>query len=492
MPEQEALDHEMGLLGHDLTVLEGAGLGLVRIADRVMRGRPPGAATSSHLRPVGNPAPPIPRRPESFTATRISSVVSSPASRRRSDAIALLAQPRRGRSARSGRAASRGAAAAARRSAAASTSSLGLSERRRLLVDRRPPERRHSAPGTTPRAARHPRPRRSARAARRSARRSRAASTTGRGRPRAAPCAADRSGSGVERDQALDLVQRPPHLLRQPHQLLARQPAVLALDRDERRDEAGAGELPGAGLGARRQAARACPRGRPRRPRCPWPSAPLPHRRRLVAGAAAGALDLDGAELELGDLAVGSISSIVSTFAAASRKWNGTKHVPGVSRCERRTLAARSSPRRLVTRTKSPVADAHPLGVVRVEVYVRLGLDRVERVGAARHRAGVPVLEQAAGVEDEGELLVRAAPWPAATRPAPGAPCRHRCRSARRTAQPCRPDAPDPGWDRACPSRQGCRRTARRSWASPTPARRRSRSATRSPSPARCGSRRPG
>ena len=36
--QQEALDHEMRLLGHDLTVLERAGLGLVRVADRVVRG----------------------------------------------------------------------------------------------------------------------------------------------------------------------------------------------------------------------------------------------------------------------------------------------------------------------------------------------------------------------------------------------------------------------------------------------------------------------
>ena len=35
-PEHEALEHEVRLLGEDLAVLEGAGLGLVRVADRVL------------------------------------------------------------------------------------------------------------------------------------------------------------------------------------------------------------------------------------------------------------------------------------------------------------------------------------------------------------------------------------------------------------------------------------------------------------------------
>jgi hypothetical protein len=56
---------------------------------------------------------------------------------------------------------------------------------------------------------------------------------------------------GVERDDALDLVQRAPPLARQAHQLFAREPAVLALDRVEVGDQAGAGEAARARLGTR-------------------------------------------------------------------------------------------------------------------------------------------------------------------------------------------------------------------------------------------------
>ena len=115
---------------------------------------------------------------------------------------------------------------------------------------------------------------------------------------------------------------------------------------------------------------------------------------------------LTAQNLNSGILPVGSISSIVRRLAAASRKWNGMKHVPGVSRCDSR---ARGSivPRRELTRTKSPSADAHLLGVVGVHEDVRLGLDRVERERAARHRARVPVLQQPARVEDERVLVRR-------------------------------------------------------------------------------------
>ena len=41
------------------------------------------SATSCHLRPVGKPAPPMPRRPESVTAAMTASWSSSPASMRR-------------------------------------------------------------------------------------------------------------------------------------------------------------------------------------------------------------------------------------------------------------------------------------------------------------------------------------------------------------------------------------------------------------------------
>ena len=53
---------------------------------------------------------------------------------------------------------------------------------------------------------------------------------------------------GIERDEPLDLIQRAAGLTAEAHELLARQPAVLALDDVQRRDEARTVELPGAGL----------------------------------------------------------------------------------------------------------------------------------------------------------------------------------------------------------------------------------------------------
>ena len=52
------------------------------------------------------------------------------------------------------------------------------------------------------------------------------------------------SKMGVERDQALDLVQRPAGIAGQLLQLLTRQPPALRLDQVERRDQRRAGELP--------------------------------------------------------------------------------------------------------------------------------------------------------------------------------------------------------------------------------------------------------
>ena len=123
----------------------------------------------------------------------------------------------------------------------------------------------------------------------------------------------------IERDQPLDLVQRPPPLARERDQLLARQPAVAALDLGQRRDQARAGEAARACLGARRAR----------------------HQARSTRTAQ---------NLYSGILPVGSISSIVSTFAAASRKWNGMKQLPRVSRCEIRVFSS-IEPRRDVTRT---------------------------------------------------------------------------------------------------------------------------------------------
>src|SRR5205814_9442163 len=52
-------------------------------------------------------------------------------------------------------------------------------------------------------------------------------------------------------------------------------------------------------------------------------------------------------------------SSIVSRFAAASRKWNGMKQLPLASRCE--TFASSSmTPRRELTRASSPSSRPSP------------------------------------------------------------------------------------------------------------------------------------
>ena len=106
----------------------------------------------------------------------------------------------------------------------------------------------------------------------------------------------------VERDEPLDLVQRPAPVARELDQLLARQPAVLALDRGQRGDQRRAGELARARLDAG--------------------DAAVVHTRSTRTAQ----------NLNSGIFPTGSISSIVSRFAAASRKWNGMKHEPGVSR----------------------------------------------------------------------------------------------------------------------------------------------------------------
>jgi hypothetical protein len=87
----------------------------------------------------------------------------------------------------------------------------------------------------------------------------------------------------------------------------------------------------------------------PRRPEAgpgPWPSG-LPRPGAPVAPAASIRI---AQNLNSGILPVGSISSIVSRFAAASRKWNGMKQFPGASRWDTR-VASTIDPRREVTRT---------------------------------------------------------------------------------------------------------------------------------------------
>ncbi len=74
------------------------------------------------------------------------------------------------------------------------------------------------------------------------------------------------------------------------------------------------------------------------------------------ASAASGAASIRTAQnLNSGILPHGSISSIVSRLAAASRKWNGMKQLPRASRCETRT-ASSIVPRRELTRAISPSA----------------------------------------------------------------------------------------------------------------------------------------
>ena len=194
---------------------------------------------------------------------------------------------------------------------------------------------------------------------------------------------------------------------------------------------------PGAGLHAHAHVA--VPGG----PTDPLLTASAASRARGRARGAHDGLDPHRAELELGDLADRSSSSIVSTLAAASRKWKGMKQVPA-SRGARHGRAADAAAARGDAHEVA-VRDAQPVRVVGVELHVRLGLDRVQRKQRRVIEPGVPVLQQPAGVEHERvtrrRQLLRRRPLGRAR----GAPCRRRWRSARRTAPPCRRSAPGPG-----------------------------------------------
>ena len=188
----------------------------------------------------------------------------------------------------------------------------------------------------------------------------------------------------VERDQPLDLVQRPAGVLRQRRQLLARQPAEPVLDRVQRRDQARPGEPAVARLGTGRAAASAGPSVTP-----------------ADAGSSATAQNLNS-----GILPTGSISSMVSRFAAASRKWNGMNTLP-------RRLARRHPHVQLDLAAPRPdpghaaVDQPERARVVGVQVDLGARRDGVQGERPPRHRAGVPVLEQPAGVEHERVLVVR-------------------------------------------------------------------------------------
>src|SRR3954454_11086328 len=133
---------------------------------------------------------------------------------------------------------------------------------------------------------------------------------------------------------------------------------------------------------------------------------PLANRGRLVHRRTADLLDLDRAELELRDLAHGV--DLVDRQQVRRRLAEVERHEARARRVavgQPRARLDRAAPG--AQADEVAVGDAHRLRVVGVHVDVRLGLDGVERVRAPRHRAGVPVLEQAARVEDEWVLLGR-------------------------------------------------------------------------------------
>ena len=70
--DRHALDQHEGIALHDHAVGEGAAVALVGIADDVFLRSPAASSTVFHLMPVGKPAPPRPRRPESVTCATIS------------------------------------------------------------------------------------------------------------------------------------------------------------------------------------------------------------------------------------------------------------------------------------------------------------------------------------------------------------------------------------------------------------------------------------
>ena len=212
----------------------------------------------------------------------------------------------------------------------------------------------------------------------------------------------------------------------------------------------GPGNLPGARLDAGDSSLR-------RDGHQPAPSARVPRvrRARLPRGSPSESIRT-AQNLNSGIFPMGSIASFVRRFAAASRKWNGMKH-PALLRALRlaRTFSADRVASRRQAHHRRPRCRA-PRGR-RVQLAERLGLDRVEGLGAARHRARVPVLQGAAGVQHErvlrvGQLRGRQRPRPART-------CRARSSSGsrRRRARRSRRCSRGPGQGHSLPAPPRCR-----------------------------------
>ena len=291
------------------------------------------AATSSHFRPVGNPAPPMPRSPLSASAA-----VTWPASGRRT---ARRAGPR---NAPPPRRTDRWATAGAR--------------------PRRAPR---------PVASRRRGPRRSGRPPRPACTGSLVDGGGGRGVAPADAGPLDQLDVGVRPVPFPDLLRggRPRHAASttgRGRRAVSLVPAAWSGSAGRTRSAPRSRTAAGAPRGT----APPVPRGAASPPVPGWragpgsgsargTSRPAP-RRRAPRGATSG---IDGfiragsirtaQNLNSGILPTGSISSMVSRLAAASRKWNGMKQLPRASRCE--TLTSSSmAPRRELTRARSPSA----------------------------------------------------------------------------------------------------------------------------------------